>query len=199
MTSSPTSDDATLYAEIARLRPTREFQEHFARMFTPMEPGFDAVCNTDRIFEEYEDDLMDVFDAPPGPALLARMKLEGPKAAQTFKALIKDTLDKCIVEYMHTPDMYGGENFTWNAKNSDALSTNMEAFLSLNLDIWMENEFLEYTETLRADTTLTPAEFEDVRVFAREYVEWCAVYIPREVENAEDVYYDSATTEEGDD
>jgi hypothetical protein len=198
MTDPTADDDAALYADIIRLRPTAEFQAHFERLFTPMVPGFNSVLHTDRVFEEYEYELLDVFDDPgPPPALLARMKLEGQWAAQTFKTLIIDTLEKSIVQFIHTPDMFGGDNFTWNATNSDALSTNMEAFLSMNVDIWKEFDFVEYKESLRADVTLTPAEYEDVCLFVKEYIEWCALYIPREVENAQDVYYDSATTEEG--
>lgn len=186
-------DDRLAEEEIARMRSDPVFQEHFERMMTPLRPGFATVCNTRFIIREYEDEILTELDHPISTPLLNRMRTDAALNIKTFEALIINTVEKFVVQFMKTPDMYGGETLSWNATNAGYMEVAMEALLDSNLAIWKDFEFEDYKETLE---DLSPEDEEDLCFYVTESVEYAALHVPKELETAHDVYYDSASTEE---
>jgi hypothetical protein len=186
-------EDRLAAEEIMRMRPDPVFQEHLKRMMTPLIPGFTTVCNTSFIIDEYEEEILVELDHPISPALLERMRADAILNIKSFEALITDTIEKIIVQFMKTPDMYGGETISWNATNAGYMEVAMAALLDSNLTIWKDFEFEDYKETL---LDLSPEDEEDLCFYVNEAVEYAALHVPKELETAQDVYYDSASTED---
>ena len=182
--------------EIRLLRPSPEFQTHFARMFTPLRSGFARVCSVDYVTGEQEREILD--DVELSPTLLERARVDALAGIRSFEALVVDTLEKSVLQFMKQPDMYGGQTLSWNATNAEEMETNMSCFLDSNVGIWKDYEFVDYQERLRSDPTLTAEERDSLCFYVREFVEYASVYLPHAVgDEADDVYYDSASTEVG--
>ena len=186
-------EDRLAEEELARMRPDPVFQEHFERMVTPLRPGFATVCNP-MFTREYEEDIFDELDHPISPTLLKRMRTDATLNIKTFEALIINTVEHFVAQFMKTPDMYGGETLSWNATNAGYMEVAMAAFLDSNLAIWKDFEFEDYKETL---LDLSPEDEEDLCFYVNEAVEYAALHVPKELETAQDIYYDSASTDEG--
>jgi hypothetical protein len=178
------------------LRSNPEFQAHFARMFTPLRLGFARVCSVDYVTGAQEREILD--EVYMGPELRERARVDALAGIRSFEALVVDTLEKSVWEFMKQPDMYGGQTLSWNATNAEEMETNMSCFLDSNVEIWKDNEFADYKESLRSDPTLTAEERDSLCFYVREFVEYASVYLPHAVgEEADEVYYDSASTEAG--
>ena len=175
-------------AEINALRPTAWFQTHFERMVAPLRPGFAQVYETEE----------DVASEVP-PALLGRARADALAALQSFEALAIDTVEKAVVQFIKQPDMYGGQTLSWNASNAEDMEVNISSFTVAHVGIWKDYEFDEYKERLRDDPTLTEEEREALACYVKEFIEYAGLAIPLYVGSGVDVYYDSATTEGGDD
>jgi hypothetical protein len=188
-------DDAE---EIRLMRPNPQFQEHMVRLLTPMQPGFTRICDLNFVIHNHEEEILADMEHALEPRILERARLDAMKGIHSFKALIIDTLEKSTVQYMKTPDMYGGQNFTWNASTEDALETNLSCFIDMNLEIWGDNEHMEYEAVVHNDINLTETECEDILYYVKQTVELSAATIPYAVNMAVDVYYDSADTETDD-
>lgn len=184
--------------EVHTMRPNLQFQEHMVRLFTPMEHGFNRISNIDFAIRNHEEEILADLEHALEPVMLERARLDAMKGIMSFKALIIDTLEKSTVQFMKTPDMYGGQNLTWNASTEDALETNLSCFIDMNLTIWGEYELIEYEAGLLKDTALTKTEREDLLFYVKQTVQLSVATIPYALDMAVDVYYDSADTETDD-
>ena len=181
----------------ASMRQSPEFREHVERMFRPMRPGFARVSTAVYVEEEFEPEAE--FDINTFPvSLLPRARADALENIGTFEALLLDTVEKSVVEFMRKPDMFEGMTISWNAANADALEINLSGFSDMNMSIWLEFEFADYCATLQADATLDDPERASIRMYVEEFVGFAAAAMPNFVDrNDDDVYYDSASTEEG--
>ena len=132
------------------------------------------------------------------PALLERARADAAMALQSFEALVINTVEKAVVQFIKQPDMYGGQTLSWNASNAEDLESNISRFFDAHIGIWRDYEFDDYKERIHSDPTLTAEERNNLCFYVWEIIFHAAVFLPSCVREAEDVYYDSASTEGGD-
>ena len=175
------------------LRDTLEFHEHVERMFRPLKHGLAEVQSQDFLDNVLPNEIY-VEDMPLD--LRPRAYAAAFEVFKTYGALLLDTVEKSVIQYMEAPEMYDGQTISWGATCAEDLSTSLSCFTDMNFRIWMEHEFVTFCNTTLL-TEFTEAEREHVSYYVEEYVSVCMAAISDFAGDAEDVYYDSADTEEG--
>ena len=176
------------------LRDTPEFHEHVERMYRPLRHGLAEVQSQDFLDNVLPNEIY-VEDIPLD--LRPRAFVAAFEVFKTYGVLLLDTVEKSVIQYMEMPDMYDGQTISWGATCAEDLSTNLSCFTDMNFRIWMEHEFVTFCDTTLL-TEFAEAEREHVRYYVEEYVSVCMAAISDFAGDADDVYYDSADTEEGD-
>ncbi len=175
---------------ITRAKP--EFTAHVNRMMKPLKPGFTLVKSMEFITEEFEVEYAVEFE-PLKQDILDRVRVDTARNIESLEAFTIETLEKSAIGFMEQPDMYDGENFTWNASNPEDLTTNLAAFMDSIVRLWYEYEFPTYEEVVANDSTLSVAEREVMLFYIKNYVGRAASEIPYHVEEVDGVYYDSSS------
>jgi hypothetical protein len=179
------------------LRQTTEFRAHVERMMRPVLHGCGVVKGVE-FMEEVFFDTVDLSEFPLHLIDLAREKALG--AFATYEALLLDTVEKCVLNYMENPDVYGvGTIISWNAPDADALDTNLQDWMVRNFNIWLNDEFKVFCTEVDLDTNLLEGDKVELIWYVEEFVGTAMASISHYAVEAEDVEYDSADTEPGGD
>ncbi len=191
------SENKSTTASEHALRQTEEFREHVARMFTPLKPGLAYVRTMEYATDDFEEDFaepdfMDVLTA--SPALLHRARLDAIRCVDHLEAEFIEQLESDAIEYMKNPDPI---NYAWNATNPEDMQTVLCEFCDVNVRIWEEDHHPTYHASIASDPTLTDTEREALSEYVKSFVGSACVAIPYHLmEGDEEIYYDSADTEE---
>lgn len=181
------------YAELH----SQEFRGHFERMFIPLKPGLRHVRSEAFVREEFElnsPEVMELFRSLR-PEVLHRARSDAKSALDQAEESMRLQLEHSAAQFMRDPNIFGGQNCAWNARNADEMQENLSGFCDMNIRIWEENYLESYTAFVNS-------EFKDHEAFALvEYVKrsvsFALASVPYHLEEGEEeIYYDSESTAE---
>ncbi len=185
------------YPDITTIRQTTSFQEHVARLLTPLKPGLEYVRTMGYAVNDFErnyadPDFLDILTL--SPALLHRARLDAIRNVDFLELEIMDLIELDAIAYMKNPDPV---NYAWNAKDPEELRVNLCGFCDCNIGIWEENHHPTYHASLASDPTLTEIERKALSEYVKSFVGCASAALPYHLEEGdEEIYYDSADTEE---
>lgn len=178
------------------LRQTAEFHEHVQRMFTPLKPGLAYVRTAWYAANDFEEDFaepdfMDVLT----PALLERARSDGVMCIGWMEKEMRDTIETCALAYMRDPNIYGGQNFAWNAHDPEDMREALCTFCDQNISNWEEEHMHNYIASIAGDETLSEAERTALGQYVESFVGSALAAIPYHLqEGDEEIYYDTDDT-----
>ena len=192
--SLATADD---HPDIAALRQTTPFREHVARLFTPLKPGLAYVRTMEFAVNYFERHFVrpDIMDAlVTAPLLLHRARLDGIRCVDYLETEIVDLIELDAIDFLQNPNP---THYAWNASDAEELRENLSSFCDGNIEIWEENHYPSYHVSVANDPTLTDAECGALSAYVKSFVGCASATLPYHLEEgSEELYYDSADTEE---
>ena len=177
---------------------TAQFHAYVERMFAPLRPGLAYVRTEDYIINDFEEDMVEpeVFD-PLDDRLLLRARTDAIKCVDSMEELMMEDVRYDALCYMKDPNMLDGKDLSWNATNPESLRTNLCGFADAHIGIWEELQFPVYCETLATDPSFTESERALISAYVKSFAGSAHAAIPYHIQDGEEeIYYDSATTEE---
>jgi uncharacterized protein YqfB (UPF0267 family) len=186
------------------VRQTPEFHEYVERMLGPMRPGLAYVRTDEYIFNGFEKDMLEIGDHAEehfeeGP-ILNRGRADLKQWIDTLETMVIEHVHTFCIDFIRNPDARDRENASWGVTNLEELETVIASFADQIIRTWRDEHLASYRATLDTDPTLTEPQRNALAHYMMQYIASAAANLPNHIEDwgQERLYYDSATTEEGD-
>jgi hypothetical protein len=185
------------------VRQTPEFHEYVERMLEPIRPGL-AYARTDEfIYNGFERDMLEIGDHAKehfeeGP-VLNRGRKDCKQWIDTLETMVIEHIQIFCSDFIRNPDTRDRENASWDASNPEELTVAVACFGDEIIRIWRDEHLETYRATLDADPTLTEPQRSALAHYMMRYIATAAASLANHIADwgHEQLYYDSATTEEG--
>jgi hypothetical protein len=186
------------------VRQTPRFHEYVERMLGPMRPGLACARTDEYIRNDFERGMLGYGDHDEehfqeGP-ILDRGRADCKLWIDTLETMVIEHVHTFCIDFIRNPDTRDRENASWGVTNLEELETVIASFADQIIRTWRDEHLASYRATLDADPTLTEPQRNALAHYMMQYIACAAVNMANHIGDwgQERLYYDSATTEEGD-
>ena len=153
-------------------------------IYKPLVPAFKKVMTADFIKNDFHPNG-EILGLSAGRLMVKipkewrkRARSDAFKGMRTFRALIKDTARVTGQSIIDAPaGVKHPKNPSLNATNFDDLQTNYEPFLISNYNIWAENAYKDYKESIADPKSKLFIKTPIVRMLIARYVRECVHHV----------------------